>query len=318
MKSRLAALLLIMTAAAPAWAQAPGAVTSSTITRYVAPDGNPAWSGQLARPNAGKTDGPFASLDQARAWVRSLGKLPDDSQIVIQVEGGTYYLAAPLTFTAADSGTKSTEVVYENYSGDQPLISGGMRVQNWTQTPGTNLWKASLPASTRSFENLYYNGVRRLRPRVSTGTASAATANLGTYLRVVSPVYVPTESDACPAPAVPGKGYVCFDRFVYGTSSSANLLSSKWKNLTPPASPANPDCDPANGSTAPVGDIELLIFEQFTASHLRISCIDSKHQIVYLTGTTNIPSAANRSQGGFITGHRYLVENVEDALTSPG
>jgi hypothetical protein len=32
---------------------------------YVATNGNDAWSGRLAEPNAGKTDGPFATLERA-------------------------------------------------------------------------------------------------------------------------------------------------------------------------------------------------------------------------------------------------------------
>ena len=33
---------------------------------HVAPDGNDAWSGKLTRPNAGRTDGPLASLLRPR------------------------------------------------------------------------------------------------------------------------------------------------------------------------------------------------------------------------------------------------------------
>ena len=38
---------------------------------YVSPDGNDAWSGKLARPNAAHTDGPLASLLGARAQFAS-------------------------------------------------------------------------------------------------------------------------------------------------------------------------------------------------------------------------------------------------------
>jgi len=55
--------------------------------------------------------------------------------------------------TAADSGTATTKVVYENYAGEAPVFSGGMRVTSWTNTSG-NTWKATLPASTQYFENL--------------------------------------------------------------------------------------------------------------------------------------------------------------------
>ena len=46
-------------------------VAAHAETLYVAPDGNDAWSGRLARPNAGRTDGPLASLQGARDAIRS-------------------------------------------------------------------------------------------------------------------------------------------------------------------------------------------------------------------------------------------------------
>ncbi len=45
-------------------------VTAHAETLYVAPDGNDAWSGRLARPNADRTDGPLASLQGARDAIR--------------------------------------------------------------------------------------------------------------------------------------------------------------------------------------------------------------------------------------------------------
>ena len=49
------------------------------VELYVAPDGNDAWSGTRAKPNAEKTDGPLASLIGARNALRKLraGKAPD-------------------------------------------------------------------------------------------------------------------------------------------------------------------------------------------------------------------------------------------------
>ena len=47
---------------------------------YVAPNGNDAWSGKLQQPNAGRTDGPLATLQRARDEVRRmrrLGTLPE-------------------------------------------------------------------------------------------------------------------------------------------------------------------------------------------------------------------------------------------------
>ena len=53
------------------WGRAPA---PSSVTFYVAPNGNDFWCGTLAAPNAGKTDGPFATFDHARAIVQSISK----------------------------------------------------------------------------------------------------------------------------------------------------------------------------------------------------------------------------------------------------
>ena len=42
---------------------------------YVATDGNDKWSGKLAAPNDGETDGPFATLERARTALRASGKV---------------------------------------------------------------------------------------------------------------------------------------------------------------------------------------------------------------------------------------------------
>ena len=50
-------------------------VTAATAADfYVATDGNDAWSGTLASPNAEKSDGPFATLQRARDAVRAKGR----------------------------------------------------------------------------------------------------------------------------------------------------------------------------------------------------------------------------------------------------
>ena len=57
MKAKLMAVLLL-------WLMCPVAAAQDTAF-YVAPNGNDAWSGRLAAPNADKTDGPFATLERA-------------------------------------------------------------------------------------------------------------------------------------------------------------------------------------------------------------------------------------------------------------
>ena len=272
-----------------------------SVTIYVSPSGNDSWSGNLPSPNAAKTDGPFATFDHARAAVRKLNKT-GLSQIVVQFRGGTYYLPQTENFTAADSGSAGAEVVYENFPRETPVFSGGVRVQNWTNTGG-NVWKATLPASIQYFENLYYNGVRRLRPRFS--------AYLGTYFRNVGPVYIDSGNDPNCTANPAGTGYECYDRFQY---NPADPISDAWKNLAPAP---NNHCNQPAGNPALVGDIELVNFEQYSVSKLRVSCVDTTNHIVYLTGATATEQYHPTSHG-FIPNHRYLIENVQDELSRPG
>ncbi|MBN2307342.1 MAG: hypothetical protein JXR94_00125, partial [Candidatus Hydrogenedentes bacterium] len=54
---------------------------------YVATNGNDAWSGTLAEPNAEASDGPFATLERARDAIRSLkqngGLLPAGVDVLV-------------------------------------------------------------------------------------------------------------------------------------------------------------------------------------------------------------------------------------------
>jgi hypothetical protein len=264
---------------------------------YVATDGNDSWSGTLWDPNATATNGPFATIGRTQTAVRAILANPNGrtTPIMVLVRNGTYYQQA-LTFTSADAGTAALQVFWENYPNEAPILSGGMVVTGWTNTTGST-YQVTLPASTVYFENLFYNGGRRLRPRVGGSTAGP----IGTFLRNAGPVYL----SGSPPPASPpspncsiyvsGSGWECFDRFYFNPGD----LSSIWTNLNPPY---------------PTGDIELVDFEWWSAPKMRISSIDSTNNICYLTG----PTEQVAEQHGYILDHRYIVENVEDLLTQGG
>jgi hypothetical protein len=262
-----------------------------SVVLYVsATDGDDHWSGRLPFPNFGRQDGPLASLDRVREVVRSIDKT-GLTQVLVLFRGGTYYINGTVTFTEADSGTASTEIVYGNFFGESPVFSGGVRVQNWTNVGG-NKWITTLPASTQDFENLFYNGERRLRPRLG--------GYLGDYYRIDEPVILTADeamkpgNENCSIPIDDAKTmYECFDRFRYKKD------------------------DPIGNLTQDLEDIEILNFQQFSTSKLRVSSIDTAKRTVYLTGPTTF-SRSNFKQDGFQKQRRYLVENVEEALTEPG
>ncbi|MEN6304663.1 MAG: right-handed parallel beta-helix repeat-containing protein, partial [Armatimonadia bacterium] len=116
-----ACLLLTLTPGELRAAKEPG------VTYYVATDGRDDWSGTLAAPNAGKTDGPLATLTAARDAVRKL-KTKDGlprGGVVVVVRGGVYNLPASFELTAEDSGTISRPVTYCAAAGEVVRLTGG-------------------------------------------------------------------------------------------------------------------------------------------------------------------------------------------------
>src|SRR5260370_29011904 len=72
--------------------------------------------------NPGTLDKPFATIQRAQQAVR---QKPGG----VLLRGGTYSLAEKLVFNAEDSGSKAAPVVYQAYGQEQPVISGGGRLE---------------------------------------------------------------------------------------------------------------------------------------------------------------------------------------------
>lgn len=134
---------------------------------HVAPDGNDAWSGRLARPNAAKTDGPLATLTGARDALRKLRAQGMKEAARVIVADGRYALAEPLVLMPEDSGTAAGPVSFEAAAGAKPVFSGGRIIGGWQ--PGRDgLWQAKVPevaAGQWNFEQLFVNGRRATRAR---------------------------------------------------------------------------------------------------------------------------------------------------------
>ena len=114
-------------------ATAPALAAAAETRIYVALQGNDQWTGSLAAPNADATDGPLATLVRAQALARAgkqaaAGNAPR-GPIRVLIGPGTYELAAPLVFTAADSGTAEAPVSYEAVTAGTVTLSGGIRLK---------------------------------------------------------------------------------------------------------------------------------------------------------------------------------------------
>ncbi len=176
---------------------------------FVSPEGNDAWSGRLAAPNADGTDGPFRTLARAQQAVRELKKavykpkkkpvqknyigsphpLGSGKDILVLVREGYYALDTTLLFTPDDGGERvETEqpsgawefhklkdhyVTWAAYPGEHPVISGGRPVTGWKKE-GV-LWTVSVKGPV---EHLVAAGRRQTLARTpNTGMVPVAKAS---------------------------------------------------------------------------------------------------------------------------------------------
>jgi hypothetical protein len=127
-------------------------------TWHVSPEGNDAWSGRLAQPNADRTDGPLASLAAARDASR---KLPGQPRRII-LSDGRFHLDHTLELDARDA-----HLTIAGAGPGKTILYGGRRLEGW-QPDGDRLWSAPLPADPAgwTFRVLVVNDAIRDRARL--------------------------------------------------------------------------------------------------------------------------------------------------------
>ncbi|MCT9077484.1 right-handed parallel beta-helix repeat-containing protein [Streptomyces fulvoviolaceus] len=169
--------LIVSTVLAAAWAVPPTASAAGDRQElYVAPWGNDTWPGTIERP--------FATPARAQQAVRdrTAGMTSD---IVVNLRGGTYRLAAPLRMAGGDSGRGGHRVVYQAYGfgtsyEEQVTLSGGRPVTGWRPDPGRDgVWRADVgDLDTRQ---LYVDGRRSARASLGSGLPGKVKVTAGGY-----------------------------------------------------------------------------------------------------------------------------------------
>lgn len=146
---------------------------------YLAPNGNDRWSGTLAAPNVGQTDGPLASMAGVASRLQGLvaGRTfhPDqfpvsetpEGPITVWVRGGVYSFEKPVVL----GPEHSWPITFRAYGREKPVFSGARRITEWRvgTINGRAVWIADLPtvaAGEWAFRELYVNGRRAERPRL--------------------------------------------------------------------------------------------------------------------------------------------------------
>ena len=122
-------------------------------TLFVSPAGDDANPGTKARP--------FATLSRAQGAVR---QVKVSGPHTVYLRGGTYYLPETWVFTAEDSGTAAAPVVWQAWSTERPVISGGAKLTLRWEAFHNGVLKAHLPAGFTS-DQLFVNGERQILAR---------------------------------------------------------------------------------------------------------------------------------------------------------
>jgi hypothetical protein len=122
------------------------AVADPVASVYAAPDG----SGHRCSSAAP------CSITTAQQAVRHT-RAGHAGAVQVILGDGTYRLAAPLDFDAADSGSPGHPVVWTAARGAHPILSGATRVRDWTPSSPAGAWSASVPAASAS-RQLYVDG----------------------------------------------------------------------------------------------------------------------------------------------------------------
>jgi len=120
-------------------------------TFYVSPDGVPGAPGTIEHP--------LPSLAAARDAIRELRRKAPTGPVTVLLRGGTYRLAETLIL-----GPEDSDVTYEAYPHERPILSGSRRIEGWQKAAGP-LWTAPV---TGDFRQLFVNGRRALRARTPT------------------------------------------------------------------------------------------------------------------------------------------------------
>lgn len=125
-------------------------------TYYVSPSGNDSNPGTLSQP--------FQTIQKARDVVRTINSNMT-GDIIIYLCGGTYTLTDTLNLDQSDSGTNGYNIIYQNYPGENPIISSETQITGWSlYDAAKSIYKATVPSSLDT-RQLYVDGVRAVRAK---------------------------------------------------------------------------------------------------------------------------------------------------------
>jgi hypothetical protein len=203
------------------------ALSGNAVEIYIAANGSDT--------NPGTKDKPLATLKTALRKARELRRLNDPSVVDgvhIILSSGTYSILETIFIRPEDAGTISSPTFIEAASGQQPVLSGGVKIERWKKltTPVTGIpantkgkiWVADLPlvnGQLLEFRQLWVNNKKTVR---------AKDVNGETMNRILSWNKM-EETCWIPAPKFPVKNVEGLEMFIHQWWAIANLRIKKME-----------------------------------------------------------------------------------------
>ena len=109
----------------------------------------------------------MATLQGAQKIVRQHIAKGLKEPVNVIIDGGSYYLDAPLALTPKDSGTAKCPITWRAVEGEKVLLSGGVRITGNWKKGADGIWSVAMPGvkDNWNFRQLFVDGKRAIRAR---------------------------------------------------------------------------------------------------------------------------------------------------------
>lgn len=98
------------------------------------------------------------SITSAQNKTRDLRRASKGNIVTVELANGIYELPETLRFRPEDSGSDGKPVVWKAVEGENPVLSGGTKVNNWSlHDAAKGIWVADIPRGSKS-RQVYING----------------------------------------------------------------------------------------------------------------------------------------------------------------
>ncbi|MEM9721087.1 MAG: carbohydrate binding domain-containing protein [Bacteroidota bacterium] len=139
--------------------------------------------------NEGTKEKPFASIDGARDYLRTISE-PMDSDKTVFIEEGIYELDEPLVFGSQDAGKNGYTITYKAVEGQEVWVSGGRKVKDWETMEGSSIIRTKVPEQVGTYLGQFYAS-GKLKPVATSGNTFNLLPNGGAAFRTEKRLMAP-------------------------------------------------------------------------------------------------------------------------------